>query len=219
MIKYVMLNCLLFISLSALAQEIDTDLLLIKERMDSVQHFSAHLQLDLEVPFINMPTKYATMRYTKGEEIEFSSDDFMMLPKRGLDFSLSELFKHPFITVYRGMQEMEGKQVKVLNIIPDDEKSAVALATLYLDVIAQRIIASKITTKKEGTYSLKMDYKNVEDILPSAVEVVFAIEKLKIPLNFMGSDTDIDRKKMRNTDTKTGKIMMKIEQYSIEYQK
>lgn len=149
MIKYLMLNFALFIGLSAPAQEVDKDLLIIKDRMDSVQHFSAHLQLDLEVPFINMPTKYATMRYTKGEEIEFSSDDFVMLPKRGLDFSLSELFKHPFITVNRGTQEMEGKQVKVLNIIPDDEESAVALATLYLDPVARRITASKITTKRK----------------------------------------------------------------------
>jgi hypothetical protein len=205
--------------MSNIAQEIDTDLLIIKNRMDSVQQFSAHLQLDLEVSFINMPTKYATMHYTNGEEIEFSSDDFVMLPKRGLDFSLSELFKHPFITVDRGTQEIDGKCVKILNIIPDDEKSAVALATLYLDTAARRITASKITTKKEGSYDLKLDYKNAEDILPSAVEVSFAIEKLKIPLNFMGSDTIIDRKKMRNTDTKTGKIIMKIDQYSIEYKK
>lgn len=217
MIKYLMLNFMLFIGLSAPAQEIDKDLLIIKERMDSVQHFSAHLQLDLEVSFINMPTKYATMHYIKGKEIEFSSTDFVMLPKRGLDFSLSELFEHPFITVDRGTQQMEGRLIKVLNIIPDDEKSAVALATLYLDPVARRITASKITTKKEGSYDLKMEYKNPEDILPSAVEVAFAIEKLKIPLNFMGSDTEIDRKKMRNTDTKTGKIKMKIDQYSINY--
>jgi hypothetical protein len=41
------------------------------------------------------------------------------------------------------------------------------------------------------------------------------MEKLKIPLNFMGSDTQINRKKMRNMDTKTGKVMLQITNYII----
>ncbi|HEA28673.1 MAG TPA: hypothetical protein ENH91_01525 [Leeuwenhoekiella sp.] len=217
MIKNLFTTCLLFTCLSAVAQDIDKDLLRIKKRMDSVQHFTADVQLDLEVPFINMPTKNASMRYTEGEDIAIASDDFMMLPKRGLDFSLSEIFKYPFITVNRGTEERNGNTLKVLNIIPDDEKSNLALATLYLDTISKRIDSSKITTKKEGSYALKMEYNGQDDILPAYVEVVFAIEKLKIPLNFMGSDTDIDRKKMRKMDTKTGKIKLKIDYTKIEY--
>ena len=86
----------------ACAQQIDQDLLRIKKRMDSVKQFSASLVLDLDVPFIKMPTKTAKIVYSVGKRMEFSSKDFVMLPKRGLDFSLSEIFKYPFITVDRG---------------------------------------------------------------------------------------------------------------------
>lgn len=199
------------------AQEVDTDLLKIKNRMDSIVRFSATLQLDLDVPFINMPTKYASMTYEAGEDIKFSSDDFVVLPKRGLDFAFSELFEHPFITVPRGNEIMNDQKVKVLNVIPTDGKSDMALATLFLDLQRMRIVASEITTKKNGTYQLSMQYKKQQDILPHVVEVEFAVEKLKIPLNFMGSDTDIDRKAMRQMETKTGKIQLQISDYKINF--
>jgi len=199
------------------AQKVDADLLLIKQRMDSVSQFTANIILDLDVPFIKMPTKTAKVKYAKGRKMEFSSSDFVMLPKRGLDFSLSEIFRHPFITVDRGVEQRNGKSLKVINVIPTDGKSELALVTLYMDVKARRIVESEFNTRKDGTYTLLMQYAAFNNILPNYVEAGFAIEKLKIPLNFMGKDTKIDRKQMRSMETKTGKIKMKITNYVIKY--
>jgi hypothetical protein len=209
---------LLFATQFARAQQIDPDLLRIKKRMDSVKQFSASLILDLDVPFIQMPTKTANITYATGKKMMFTSKDFVMLPKRGLDFSLSEIFKYPFITVDRGIEKRNGRSLKVINIIPTTNQSDLALATLYMDTKAVRIVQSEINTRKEGSYTLLMNYALLKDILPSYVEATFAIEKLKIPLNFMGKGTTIDRKKMRSMETKTGKIKMQIRNYNIKYQ-
>lgn len=216
MIRLTFIFMVLGIQLAS-AQKIDADLLHIKQRMDSVSQFTANITLDLEVPFIKMPTKTAKVKYAKGKRMEFSSADFVMLPKRGLDFSLSEIFKHPFITVDRGVEKHGGQSLKVINVIPTDGKSELALVTLYMDVKARRIVESEFNTRKDGTYTLLMQYASFSTILPSYVEAGFAIEKLKIPLNFMGKDTKIDRKQMRAMDTKTGKIKMKITNYVIKY--
>jgi hypothetical protein len=202
---------------SAFAQQIDPDLLRIKKRMDSVKQFSASLILDLDVPFIQMPTKTANITYAKGKKMMFTSKDFVMLPKRGLDFSLTEIFKYPFITVDRGIEKRNGRALKVINIIPTTPESDLALATLYMDTKAVRVVLSEINTRKEGSYTLLMNYALLKDILPNYVEATFAIEKLKIPLNFMGKGTTIDRKKMRSMETKTGKIKMQIKNYMIKY--
>lgn len=208
---------LLFTTQLVCAQQIDQDLLRIKKRMDSVKQFSASLVLDLDVPFIKMPTKTAKITYSIGKKMMFSSKDFVMLPKRGLDFSLTEIFKYPFITVDRGVEKRNGRVLKVINIIPTTNQSELALATLYMDTKAVRIVQSEINTRKEGSYTLMMNYAQLKDILPSYVEATFAIERLKIPLNFMGKGTTIDRKKMRSMETKTGKIKMKIKDYNIKY--
>lgn len=199
-------------------QEIDADLLQIKKRLDAVRQFSATIVLDLDVSFINMPTKTAKVYYEEGKRMKFSSGDFVMLPRRGLDFSLSEIFRYPFITVDRGMEQREGKLVKVINVIPTDKRSELALVTLYIDREAMRILASEINTRKEGSYTLSMHYAAIKDILPSHVEASFALERLKIPLNFMGKDTEIDRKQMRSQETKTGIIKMQLKDYDIRYQ-
>jgi len=208
---------LLFSAQFVQGQQIDQDLLRIKKRMDSVKQFSASLILDLDVPFIKMPTKTAKVNYVIGQKMKFASDDFVMLPKRGLDFSLSEIFKYPFITVDRGSEKRNGRMIKVINIIPTTNQSDLALATIYMDTKAVRVVQSEINTRKEGSYTLMMNYAQLKDILPAYVEATFAIEKLKIPLNFMGKGTSIDRKKMRSMETKTGKIKMRIANYNIKY--
>ncbi|WP_345949911.1 hypothetical protein ABDD95_00345 [Mucilaginibacter sp. PAMB04274] len=210
--------CLLFLLSAQVirAQKIDADLIRIKQRMDSVKHFSATVTLDLDVPFIRMPTKKAQIKYTKGSRMKFSSQDFVMLPKRGLDFSMNEIFKHPFITVDRGQEKRNGKTLKVINVIPTDAQSDLVLVTLYMDARASRIMESEINTRKDGSYTLLMQYAAANNILPNYVEAAFAIERLKIPFNFMGKDTKIDRKKMRSMDTKTGKIKMRLSNYDIK---
>lgn len=199
------------------AQGIDPDLLKIKNRMDSIVQFSASLKLNVEVSFINMPAKYARMSYTKGKPLKFSSEDFVMIPKRGLDFSLNSLMEFPFITVPRGEEIRNGKKYKAINIIPTDKRADFSIAMLLLDLQNNRVAETEINTKKDGTYNLLLQYENSSKVLPSQVEVNFEIEKIRIPLNFMGKDTDIDRKKMRAEGPKSGKIFLQISNYLIKY--
>jgi hypothetical protein len=218
--RYLLLFCLLSISTQSMhAQGIDRDLLAIKQRMDSIEQFSAKLKLDVDISFINMPTKHASMTYIQGKPTKFSSDDFVMIPKRGLDFTLDKIFEYPFITVDRGTEIRNGKSYKAINVIPTDKRADFSIATLLLDTENIRVVESEISTKKDGMYILVMKYENGKMILPDHIEVNFEIERIKIPLNFMGKGTDIDRKKMRAEGMKTGKIFLEISNYQIKRKK
>ncbi len=217
MIQRLILILLCISSLSSLAQEQDEDLLRVKERLDTVSAFTADLKLDVDISFINMPQKTATVKFKKGEPMSFSSKEFALIPKRGLDFSFQELFEYPFITVDRGMETIAGKELKVVNVIPTDRKADFSIATVYLDVKAERIVISEISTKKDGTYTLLLDYSTSEAVLPSQVEVQFEMERIRLPLNFMGKGIDVDRKKMRKEEVKTGKIFLTMEYKTISY--
>lgn len=213
--RFLIWSCLFCFAVNA--QGIDPDLLKIKQRMDSILQFSANLKLNVDIDFINMPAKYARMNYTKGKPVKFSSEDFVMIPKRGLDFSLNSLMEFPFITVPRGEVIRNGKKFKAINIIPTDQRADFSIALLLLDLQHSRVAETEINTKKDGTYNLLLQYENSSRILPSQVEVNFEIEKIRIPLNFMGKDTDIDRKKMRSEGRKSGKIFLQISNYLIRY--
>ena len=205
----------LLIGLNAFAQEIDSDLKRIMLRLDSIKSYSAQVELRTDISFINMPTKYARVRYRKNAPLEVRSDDFVLLPKRGMDLSMQALFAYPFITVDRGTKVVAGTQTKMLNIIPTDDTADFSIATLYLDVPRDRLVGAEISTKKEGTYTVLMAYASKGDVLPREAEVVFAVERLRIPLNFMGKDTRIDRKALREEGAKEGRIFLTLSDYDI----
>lgn len=216
--KYRLIGLLIISSCTFVhAQQHDPDLLYIKSRMDSIQSFSVDLTLDVDIDFINMPTKKVKMKYTKNKPIRFSSEDFVMLPKRGLDFTLNSLLSYSYITVPRGEEIKNGKKYKAINIVPTDPNSDFSIALLLLDISNMRIAESEISTRKDGTYKLLMNYAKPTEVLPTKVEVAFEVQRIRIPFNFMGKDTEINRKKMRESGYKTGKIYLTMSNYIIDH--
>lgn len=207
----VLLASLNFIS----GQEIDNDLLLIKQRMDSIKSYEAQIKLDVDISFINMPSKYGKVIYKQGESTKVTSQDFIMLPKRGLDLTLNELFQHPFITVDRGEDKHKDVICKVINLIPTSSKSDFSIATIFMDTKAKRIVKSEISTKMEGVFTTSLDYKNDVDVLPTAIEVQFAVNSIKIPLRFLGKETEVDRKAIKQEGSKSGKIFLTLSEVQI----
>lgn len=111
----------------------------------------------------------------------------------------------------------DGFTYKVINIIPTDKRADFSIATLLIDATRVRIAESEINTKKNGTYILVFKFEKEDLLLPELVDVNFEIERIKIPLNYMGKDTSIDRKKMKEEGTKTGKITLIMTNYNIEF--
>lgn len=205
---------ILFVQLIALvnvgAQEVDPDLIHVRNRLDSIKSFKADIMMDVDISFINMPTKYGKVSYTRGNGTKITSNDFIMLPKRGLDLTMEDIFKYPYITVQRGVQEIGGIRCKVLNIIPTSEKADFSIATLFLDKLNNRILKLEVSTKKDGVYTSFLNYKQRKAILPSSVEVQFEVSNVKIPLRFLGKETKVDKSALKDEEAKTGKILLQL---------
>jgi len=188
------------------AQNIDKDLLEVQHRLDTIQSFSALVELNVDISFINIPVKHAKIEYTKNEETKVFSEDFVLIPKKGLDVSLYQLFKNPFITVDRGTVSRHNKTYKALNIIPTNRKADFSIATVLIDTFTNRIVEYEINTKKDGSYLVSMQYTNDISLLPISIEVKFEIERVRIPLKYMGKDADIDKDSYKSEEVKTGTI-------------
>jgi hypothetical protein len=214
--KYFFIAFFITLNFTCFSQQIDKDFLVIKQRMDSVASFTAKLVLEVDISFINMPAKQATLNYNRGKRMKIDTKDFVLLPKRGLDFSLNSLTEYSYITVDRGKEVKNGKLCKVLNIIPLDSKADFSIATVWLDVNAKRLHYSEVNTKKDGAYQMALKYNKAKDVLPQNVAVSFEMEKLRIPVNFLGKASSIDRKKMKATAVKKGKIYLLLSYASIK---
>lgn len=199
----------------SVGQSADSLVSRLQQRLDTIVRYEAKVRISEDISFIDMPTKEAMVYFSKDEPLLIESKDFVLLPKRGLDFSLSELFRYPFITVDRGSEPKEGNSLRVVHLIPEDKKADFSIATLFIDAENLQVRELEINTRKEGTFYVELDYRSVTDLLPSKAVISFTVEKLRIPLNFMGKDSTIDRKSLRSDEPKEGRILLEISQYTI----
>lgn len=217
-IKYLKLLLVLFSS-SVIAQTAELELSRIENRLDSIESFSAQLSLELDITFIEMPKKQAKLYFQKGKPLEFESTEFVMLPKKGLDFTMQELFKYPYIVVDRGHKTKEAQTYREVSVIPQDRKADFAIATLLIDAKKDRIIQSEISTKKHGTYRIDMSYDSADSALPSFITVAFEIQDVKLPIQYLSKNTDmsIDKKSAGKEGIQQGAIYLTLTDYKINY--
>lgn len=218
--RKIYLDLLLFLFSSVvLAQNAEAELNRVQQRLDSIQSFNAQLSLELDIRFIEMPAKSAKLFYQKDKPLEFESSEFVMLPKRGLDFTMQELFKYPYLVVDRGHREKSGVSYRQLSVIPQDRRADFAIATLLLDSQRDRIVQSEISTKKGGTYIIDMTYASNKTPLPDSVSIKFEIQDIKLPIQYLSNKTamEVDKKSMRKEGVNEGYIYLKLTDYHIDY--
>lgn len=214
--KQFLLICIWCSSLYGVSQTPEEQVLDVKYRLDSIQSFSATINLHVDISFIQMPDKEAIVDFNKGENLKIQSEGFTLIPKRGLDLSFRELFEYPFIAVDRGEVTTMNKPLHSFSILPTNDKADFSVATLHIDLQSHRIVWAEISTKKDGTYILQLTYPTSQAILPTRLEVSFEMDRIRIPLNFAGKDIKVDRKKMRESDQKAGKITLDLEYSTIK---
>lgn len=205
----------LFLSLSLWSQS-GGAVELMRARLDQIASFTVSVQLETDIDFIQMPVKTAVMIYKRQEPVKVESDDFVLIPKKGLDLVMSDLFRYDYITVPRGDEQVNGIPCVVMNIIPDDKRADYAIATLYLDRSFNKLIQAEIQTRKEGAYTLNMSYSEEEDILPEKVEVSFEVEKVKIPIRYLAREGDVDKDALKSEGPKKGKVILYLSDYDID---
>lgn len=187
-----------------------------KARAAAIEAFTAEVVLRTDIDFLNMPEKHAVMTYKKGKGVKLTSDDFVMVPKRGLDLALSELFAYPHITVDRGMADIRDISCMMLNVIPTDRSAEFSIATVYLDPENERVVQAEIHTTKEGVYTVDFFHGDSVEVLPEKVEVSFEVARVKIPVRYLAREGKVDKEAMKSEGTKTGRIILELSDYQIE---
>jgi hypothetical protein len=206
---------ILLMGYGLLAQQVDPGLVRLKDRLDSISGFKASLRMEVDISFVNMPVKHAYVVYEKGAPVRITSEDFVMIPKRGLDLTLNELFKYPFMTLNLGVVSLDGRKCEQIKIIPTTDDSDYSIATLWMDPESLQILKSQISTKKNGVYDIIYGYTGPGELLPSEIRVDLSVSGIKVPLRFLGKDTRIDQDKRKEQEEEKGSIIIQLTDYHI----
>jgi hypothetical protein len=90
----------------AYAQNEDASQILktVLSKQEKINDYRVNIEIELDVEFINMPVKRAVMYYKHPRMIKFESDEFIMLPQKGLDFSLRKFLEQGFTSILTGYE-------------------------------------------------------------------------------------------------------------------
>jgi hypothetical protein len=185
------------------------------EHQEGIREYKVKVEIDVDVDFIKMPVKRAELYFKQPDKVRFKSDEFLMLPKKGLNQSIQKILSEDYTAVIVG-QELIGRDYHyIIKVIPLGSGQDVVLSTVWVDSTDYLISKMESHTKSTGTSLIRFEY--YEDLkLPSRMTVEFEVKEFNIPLDFINRTIEIDREKMKSDTLKTGYIYLDFYDYELD---
>ncbi len=203
-----------FLGLSAQYSRPDSILEKIKESYLKIIDYQADMEIKVNVNFIEIPDKKAKIYVKQPDKIKYQSDDFILLPKKGFEFSINEILKYKYTSIYIKTDTIQNLEYEVIKIIPHELKSEIILATLWINKENSSIFQMEINTKKAGDFIMGFTYKE-SNVLPQQVIISFDLKEINIPFSFLsGENKDLFNNKDKIENSK-GEIIISYSNYII----
>jgi outer membrane lipoprotein-sorting protein len=179
-----LLIILFFASFVVRAQEADLLIKKVKAKLALVDNYEATGVMKTDIAFIKAPIGRVKIYFKKPNLFKIKKEGgISLLPKGGMSVNLSSLIaSSSYATIDAGLQELDGKKLRVIKLLPNEETSDVVITTLYINEKESLIEKSTTTTKENGTYSMMMRYGDYSNYgLPDKVVFEFNTKNYKLP--------------------------------------
>jgi hypothetical protein len=187
----------------------------LKIKLLEIEDYQADIEIEVDVDFIKMPVKHATIYYKQPDKVKFKSDEFFMLPRKGFNNSFRKILEEDFSAIYAGEEIIQNEKHHVIKIIPLGKKPDIILATWWINAENYLISRVESNTRNEGTFLIDFSYKNPEIQLPTVMKISFEIEKMKLPLKFLGKTQGIEIEEQQIGEKSEGTVYIRFSNYII----
>jgi outer membrane lipoprotein-sorting protein len=184
-------------------------------KIDKIESYKVTALFHVDIAFVNMPDKTATIHYRAPDKIEVDSDGFLMIPKMGMKPVVTQFEKDKFLSVYQGKEQVNEKNCHVVTLIPNDKRNKIVLSTLWIRQDDFLVTRMELYTRKAGRIQVDLFYTN--EILPSAMIFTFEVGGMNIPLKYFGNEIEINQDMMTKAEDEEGKVTIIFSNYVINY--
>ncbi len=202
------------------AQDVDALMKKLRGKMDVVNDYRAAGKLKTDVSFLRVPVSKVQVLYRKPDKFRIKKDGgISLLPKGGISVNLNALLTTGSVSaIDAGPVQWKGAAMRMVKVLPTDERSDIILSTLYIDEQKLLIRRAVTTTRENGTYEMDMDYGKYAGYgLPDKVVVTFNTKDYKLPkgitFEYEPGQKPVDPKP-KPTDRK-GRVEILYDSYSI----
>jgi len=213
-----LLNSSLFISLNGMAQA-NPLIERVSQKSGLVNDYVAEGVMKTDVSFIKASLGKVKVYFKKPNLLKVKKEGgISLLPRGGVSLTINTLLNtKQYTTIATGSQQLNGKNLTVIKLIPTDDKLDWVISTLWIDPIEALVYKTATTTKENGSYEITMQYgEYANQGLASKIIFSFNTKDYKLPngitLEFGDEDPASKQKALKN---KKGTIEITYSKYTI----
>lgn len=175
---------LLLFPLLSTAMEAEQLYYALRTKVLSVRDYTADVKVTLDVNYMKIPPLEGKLYYKVPDKIRMvRKDGISILPKKNMSLSLGNLIPAGKVSVIdAGTANLHGKTLRVLKVIPEDDKSGIILSKIWIDEANLLALHTETTTQNDGTVTMDLVFgKYVKQSLPDKVTITMDIKEYKLP--------------------------------------
>lgn len=208
----------LMVSFNSLAQ-IDPLIEKVAQKLALVNDYMAEGTMKTDVSFIKASLGKVKVYFKKPNLLKVKKEGgISLLPRGGVSLTINTLLNtRGYTAIPVGNQLLNGKNVRVIKLIPNDDNLDWVISTLWIDPIDALVYKTATTTKENGSYEITMQYgAYAQQGLASKIIFSFNTKDYKLPngitLEFGDEDPASKQKMLKN---KKGTIEITYNKYNI----
>jgi outer membrane lipoprotein-sorting protein len=155
----------------------------VRTRLDQVNDYQAAGIMKTNVSFLKEPEASVTVYFKKPDKLKIRNDKgISFVPKGAVTISLNNLLKGGYTVLDAGTDSAQGRKVRLIKLLPQDENADMVLSTFWVDDSRLVILRARTTTRDNGTYEVELFYgKYIGYALPDRVLFTFNVKNYKLP--------------------------------------
>lgn len=191
----------------------------VAQKLAFVNDYVAEGTMKTDVSFIKASLGKVKIYFKKPNLLKVKKEGgISLLPRGGVSLTINTLLNTKgYTTIPVGTQILNGKNVRVIKLIPNDDNLDWVISTLWIDPVEALVYKTATTTKESGSYEITMQYgAYAQQGLASKIIFSFNTKDYKLPngitLEF-GDDEPVSKQKALKN--KKGTIEITYNKYTI----
>ncbi|MFN5942126.1 MAG: hypothetical protein ACK44S_02945 [Bacteroidota bacterium] len=215
----ILLICIVFLQTTIACAQGDPLIEKVAQKLASVNDYVAEGIMKTDVSFIKASLGKVKVYFKKPNLLKVRKEGgISLLPKGGVSLTLNTLLNtKQYTAIQAGTQVLNGKSLRVIKLIPNDDRLDWVISTLWIDPVDALVYKTATTTNESGSYEISMEYGAYAQYgLASKIIFSFNTKDYKLPngitLEF-GDEEPVSKQQLLKN--KKGSIEIRYTRYTI----
>jgi len=215
----ILLFCIVFLQTTKANAQGDPLIEKVAQKLATVNDYVAEGIMKTDVSFIKASLGKVKVYFKKPNLLKVRKEGgISLLPKGGVSLTLNTLLNtKQYTAIQAGTQVLNGKSLRVIKLIPNDDRLDWVISTLWIDPVDALVYKTATTTKESGSYEISMEYGAYAQYgLASKIIFSFNTKDYKLPngitLEF-GDEEPVSKQQLLKN--KKGSIEIRYTHYTI----